>query len=298
MYLCYIDESGTPETPGVSSHFVLAGFSIPIWHWHDADREISQILQSYDLLNAEIHTGWMLHKYYEQSKIRNFENLSYAARRSAVERERAAYILQLQNARKAKTLRRTKKNYRNTLPYLHLTHAERIRTVEEVADCVSNWGYARLFGECIDKLYFDSGRTGRSVSEQAFEQVVSRFDRYLQNIAVPGERIHGLLVHDNNESVARKHTLLMRDFHTRGTLWRDINNIIETPLFVDSQLTRLVQIADLCAYALRRYVEKNDANLFNRIYLRADRFGPAGHAVGVRHFSDNSCSCQICTGHG
>ena len=24
MYLCYIDESGTPELPGNSSHFVLA----------------------------------------------------------------------------------------------------------------------------------------------------------------------------------------------------------------------------------------------------------------------------------
>jgi hypothetical protein len=33
MYLCYIDESGTPESSGNTSHFVLAGISIPIWHW-------------------------------------------------------------------------------------------------------------------------------------------------------------------------------------------------------------------------------------------------------------------------
>jgi hypothetical protein len=29
---------------------------------------------------------------------------------------------------------------------------------------------------------------------------------------------------------------------------RRIDNIIETPLFVDSRLTRMVQIADLCSY--------------------------------------------------
>jgi hypothetical protein len=30
MYLCYIDESGTPQIPGNTSHFILAGLAIPI----------------------------------------------------------------------------------------------------------------------------------------------------------------------------------------------------------------------------------------------------------------------------
>ena len=86
-----------------------------------------------------------------------------------------------------------------------------------------------------------------------------------------GQRNYGLLVHDNNETVERKHTLLMRNFHAKGTLWINIERIIETPMFVDSQLTSMVQIADLCSYTLRRYVENGEARLFDIIYKRADR---------------------------
>lgn len=299
MYLCYIDESGTPEVPGVSSHFVLAGVSIPIWHWHDADREVSRILQRYDLVDVELHTGWLLHNYLEQSRIQNFADLSRDARRSAVLRERASYLLKLQQSQEAKTLRQTKKRFRHTLPYVHLTKTERLAVVESVADCLSEWGFARLFAECIDKLHFDPARTQRTVGEQAFEQVVTRFDRYLASTPISqAQKNYGLVVHDNNESVALKHTELMRHFHSEGTLWRQINHIIETPLFVDSSLTRMVQAADLCAYALRRYVENQETNLFNRIFMRADRIGVGGHTVGVRHFSQMSCTCLICSSHG
>ena len=64
MYLCYIDESGTPDIPGSTSHFVLAGISIPIWHWRDADREISRIMNRYGLAGEELHTAWLLPGYF------------------------------------------------------------------------------------------------------------------------------------------------------------------------------------------------------------------------------------------
>ena len=93
----------------------------------------------------------------------------------------------------------------------------------------------------------------------------------------------------------RKHTELMKSFHRSGTLWTQVNNIIETPLFVDSQLTGMVQIADLCAYGLRRYLENNETEIFNKVFERADRRGDV--TVGIRHFTDRSCGCAICTAH-
>jgi hypothetical protein len=63
-----------------------------------------------------------------------------------------------------------------------------------------------------------------------------------------------------------QNTSLMRRFHKRGTLWTRIQRLIETPLFVDSSLTSLVQIADLCGYALRRYLENGERDLFERIF--------------------------------
>ena len=81
----------------------------------------------------------------------------------------------------------------------------------------------------------------------------------------------------------------------QGALWTTIERIIETPLFVDSSLASLVQVADLCAYALRRYLENQKVGLFKKILERADR--NAGRVVGVRHFSPETCDCEIYWNH-
>jgi hypothetical protein len=301
MYLCYIDESGTPELPGNNTHFVLAGLSLPIPYWRQADRDISLVLGRYELENEELHTAWLLRKYLEQSKITDFERMDYVARRAAVRQYRNNELLRLQKV-SPKGYRQAKKNYAHTDAYVHLSYDERLNVIKDVADAVSAWGHARLFAECIDKTHFDPSRTTLTVGEQAFEQVVSRFQHYLSHVAggaidagASVVRDYGLLIHDNNESVAKKHTELMRRFHRSGTLWTTIDNIIETPLFVDSRLTRMVQIADLCAVALRRYCENGERDLFDRIFARADRF--LGRTVGVRHFSGSNCKCAICAAH-
>ena len=298
MYLCYIDESGNSELSGNTTHFVLAGISLPIWHWRSADREIRNIKRRYDLQDAEIHTAWLLRKYIEQNQIKGFNSLNKLQRRQEVETLRSRNLLTLQqHGRVRKSYRQTKKNYAHTREYIHLTWEERCRFVEEVASCIANWGFARLFAECIDKFHFDPNRTPQSVEEQAFEQIISRFERYLQHMGVGqnNQNNYGLIVHDNNQTVALKHTNMMREFQRAGTLFTDINNIIETPLFVDSQLTSMVQIADLCSYALRRYLENKEDTLFNLVYSRADRHQT--RVVGVRHFTNTSCTCKICREH-
>jgi len=54
----------------------------------------------------------------------------------------------------------------------------------------------------------------------------------------------------------------------------------------------MVQIADLCAYALRRYLENGEEELFDLVFHRADK--KDGTVVGVRHFTNASCGCKIC----
>ncbi len=185
----------------------------------------------------------------------------------------------------------TRKNYQKTEAYVHLTRRERRQAVSDIAGLISNWGVARLFAECIDKVHFDPTIAMRSVHEQAFEQVVSRFEQYLKN----SDEGNGLLIHDNNQTVAKRHTELMKTFLREGTLWTKIRHIIETPMFVDSQLTSMVQLADLCAYALRRYLENGEEELFDLVFRRADRRGQI--AVGVRHFTSPGCLCKICASH-
>jgi hypothetical protein len=103
----------------------------------------------------------------------------------------------------------------------------------------------------------------------------------------------GTLVHDNNETVSKKHTELMQGFHTKGSFFTKIKHIIETPFFVNSELTSLVQIADLCSFSIRRYLENGDTDLFSRIEPRFGRVN--GKVVSARHFTDNSCKCILCS---
>lgn len=295
MHICYIDESGTAELPGTTSHFILAGLSIPVSHWKDCDRQIAAVKATYQISDAEIHVGWMLRDYPEQRKIANFEHLSFDQRRAQMAQHRRAALFKAQKVG-GKGYKQLKKTHRHTDSYLHLTRAERTKVIQILADMLRDWQFARLFAECIDKVHFDPLRHRHTIDEQAFEQVVSRFERYLQLISAGQPQPNlGLLIHDNNPTVAKKHTDLMKRFHAAGTQWIELTNLIETPLFVDSALTSMVQMADLCAYALRRYFENNEADLLNRIFARADRYGDT--VVGVRHFTASSCRCRICTAH-
>ncbi|MBE7439074.1 MAG: DUF3800 domain-containing protein [Spirochaetales bacterium] len=298
MYVCYVDESGTPEIPGTTSHYVLAGISIPVWHWKTCERDISALKRKYTLQNAEIHAGWILRKYREQSQIQNFESLQYSDRIYQVEKIRNSELLRLQKNAKGSAFKQLKKGYRLTKDFIHLSLTERQQFIVELAQKIESWGFARIFGECIDKLHFNPQIAAATVDEQAFEQLVSRFQHYLSAMNSTEQhpnKSYGLLVHDNNETVAKKHTVMMRRFHVKGTLWTDIDSIIETPLFVNSELTGLIQIADLCSYAIRRYLENKEEELFLRIFARADRRD--GRVVGLRHFTDNTCQCHICKSH-
>ena len=189
-----------------------------------------------------------------------------------------------------------KKNFKQTSDYIHLSYSERLNFILEIAKLIGSWSYCRLFAECIDKLYFDPKKTKMTVDVQAFEQLVSRFEQYLQIYSKSSKSVQfGILVHDNNPTVSKKHTELMKHFHKVGTFWTSINNIIDTPLYVDSQLTSMVQLADVCAFALRRYLENGETLLFNEIFKIAD--SKDGKIVGVRHYTDDKCDCLICKGH-
>lgn len=297
MYLCYIDESGTPESSGNTSHFILAGLSIPIWHWQNYESEIKTIQKKYDLEGTEIHTAWILRSYHEQSLIPDFENMKFYQRRVAVESFRRGELLRLQHLPNLKSYKQTKKNYKETNQYIHLSQNERRAYITDLAFVISNWKSARLFAECIDKVYFDPAIAKQTTDEQAFEQIVSRFEQFL--VRTNKKQVngcYGLLIYDNNVTVAKKHTELMTKFRKTGTLWTNIDRIIETPLFVNSELTSMIQIADICAYSLRRYLENNEEELFNYVFTRADTTSD-GKKVGVRHFTKPGCNCKICHQH-
>jgi hypothetical protein len=58
----------------------------------------------------------------------------------------------------------------------------------------------------------------------------------------------------------------------------------------------MVQIADLCSYATRRFFEKGETDLFDRFYKVFDR--ASGKLVGLRHYTGKmQCACLVCVDH-
>ena len=297
MNFLYIDEAGTSHVNDASTHFVLAGLMIPCRCWNTCDEEINRIKTKYHLENTEIHTAWILRNYHEQELIANFDKLTYQQRRNEVDTLRKKRLFKLKSDPKlSHRASQEKKNYEHTKPYIHLTKDERRAYIKELVICVGGWGFARLFAECVDKAHWHSSPLFKTIDEQAFTQIITRFERYLQILdsQTPGKN-YGLIIHDNNLTIEKKHTQLMKDFRKNGTLWTNVSNILETPLFVNSELTSMIQVADLCCYFLRRYVEKEEIEMFDEIIKRADT--KDGIMVGVRHFTSASCKCFICENH-
>jgi hypothetical protein len=288
MYICYLDESGTTEARDSSKHFVLVGLAVLATAWKHKDSQITEIKKRYALENAEIHTAWMLREYPEQGFIPDFEAQGYDTRKRLVRALRTQNLAKPRSKSKQKDLAL---NYRKTAAYIHLTKSERRKCIEDLADLIGSWADARLFAEAQRKRSLPDGAGD---FEEAFEQVVTRFNTCLRNIG----GIYGLLIQDNNETVADRLTKQMRKFHREGTTWaKDIEFVIETPMFVDSELTSMVQLADLCAFAIRRFFDNNENDLIDRVSPIFDR--NFHKLVGIRHYTRaDHCDCKICLEHG
>jgi hypothetical protein len=137
-----------------------------------------------------------------------------------------------------------------------------------------NWA---LFGVVIEKSVIDDSQ----IMEHAFAQLCSRFDMFLGRLHKKGDTQRGLIIMD--ESVRETELQqLARHFRDKGHQWGKLRNLVDVPFFVSSQATRLVQYADLVAYALWRAYEHDDGQFFEIIAAHFDNDGEKQHGLYVR----------------
>lgn len=151
----------------------------------------------------------------------------------------------------------------------------------------------RLFGAVIHKAAISPA----DPMENAFEQMVSRFDQMLGRLHRKGDTQRGLIVLDESSYETSLQKLAL-EFKVNGHKWGRLHNIAEVPLFVDSKATRMIQYADLIAYALRRYYERGDARYFDIIRPKFDSVGDVIH--GLTHYTPpgSGCNCAPCRQRG
>ncbi len=130
--------------------------------------------------------------------------------------------------------------------------------------------------------------------EHAFEQLCSRFDKFLRRrYQHTGEPQRGLLVFDKDKYETPLQ-VLARDFRHDGTRWGNLRNLAEVPMFVDSRATRLIQLADLIAYAMFRNYERNDHACIMPIIHCFDQQGSVMHGIYHRKLPATDCDCAAC----
>lgn len=136
----------------------------------------------------------------------------------------------------------------------------------------------RLFGAVVKK----SALSGADPVIHAFEQIASRFDMYLRRLYTKHkDPQRGIMVFDKSSTEQRIQTLA-RDFKYVGHSWGTTQNYAEVPLFLDSKASRLIQLADLVAYALFRNYEHADPTFFDIIQHCFDAEGGVTHGLYLR----------------
>lgn len=127
-----------------------------------------------------------------------------------------------------------------------------------------------------------SSLAGIDPIEHAFEQLSSRFDLFLKRIyAKHQEAQRGIILFDKSSTEQRIQTL-SREFKYSGHTWGKTKNIAEVPVFLDSKASRLIQLADLVAFALYRFYEHNDNSFYDIIKYCFDREGGVEHGLYVK----------------
>lgn len=135
-----------------------------------------------------------------------------------------------------------------------------------------------LFGVVIRK----QALIGEDPVEYAFEQLSSRFDLFLKRQHKKyNDPQRGIMLFDNSTTEQRIQTLA-REFKYSGHTWGKTSNYAEVPVFLDSKASRLIQLADLAAYALFRFYEHQDSSFYDLIKNCFDSEGGVTHGLHIR----------------
>ena len=175
-------------------------------------------------------------------------------------------------------------------PWKSLDRAQRIRVLKQVLEVLGQRTDSTCAFACaVHKPSFP----GRDPMEIAFEDVCQRFDLFLHRMYRSGDSQRGLIIFDQSAFQGRLRELA-RTFRTVGTRWRVLKKLAETPLFIESKASRLMQLADHVAYAVFRRYNAGDSSYLDVIAHRFDE--DQGRIHGLSHLSkqSNTCSCPAC----
>lgn len=169
---------------------------------------------------------------------------------------------------------------------------KRVQIIRDVL-CILNKAYSDVvsFACAIHKQSYPN----EDPVLKAYEDLASRFNMHLEyNVGTTEAKQKGLIILDKSSYETGLQSLAI-SIRKGGNRWGiQMRNIVEVPLFIDSQASRLIQLADHIAYAVFRRYEASDLTYFNCI---EDRFYQKDHVMhGLAHKQtiNRNCTCPAC----
>lgn len=108
-----------------------------------------------------------------------------------------------------------------------------------------------------------------------------RFDKFLRRLYTKhNDPQRGIMLFDKSSTERRIQTLA-RDFKHNGHTFGQTRNYAEVPVFLDSKASRLIQLADLVAFAIYRMYESGDSQFFDVIKDSFDSEGGVQHGLYI-----------------
>lgn len=150
------------------------------------------------------------------------------------------------------------------------SETQRQDMLDAVYDAIASLEYphAALFATA---MHISAVRNSEQALRDTFEDVVRRVNTFLVRMNRAGNPQKGLLIIDRATSTEDKYRTLISEFRGAGAQHGFLGNIVDIPYFSQSSDTRLLQIADFCAYAVFRSYERGDSQYLNKILPRFDK---------------------------
>ena len=179
---------------------------------------------------------------------------------------------------------------RRSWPWKKLSQEEARGMIKSVLSVLRDAdGPARAFACVVHKASYPH----LDPMEIAFEDLCSRFDQYLQRLRKSGDPQSGLVILDKSayETTLQRMSI---EFRTLGTSWGVIKHLADTPLFVDSRASRVIQLADHVAYAVFRRYQAGDTQYLDRIASKFDTEDGVVHGLAHKESGNPDCMCLAC----
>ena len=171
--------------------------------------------------------------------------------------------------------------------------ADRHRLLDAVFEHLGSWQAPsgrspRFFAAALHKPSFK----GRSVLELAHEEVLMRFDSFIARLHISGDSHRSLVIADNSsyEPLIQR----LAPAWKRGARLGPLHSLIEVPLYVDSQASYLVQMADFVAWATFNYYERRHTHFMQDLNSRFDSDGGIQHGLAHMIRGYGTCACVPC----